>query len=110
MTDKTWVNLLISIWLSIAAFFLAPPSITRAWNEIIFGSMLMVVAGWSMLVPRSALALSIETAIGGWLIVSPFVLRYGAATGRWNDIACGIVTVVVASIAWQEVLRPERVA
>jgi hypothetical protein len=110
MRDSVWINLLISIWLIIAAFFLVPPSITRAWNEILFGSLLMIVSGWLMVEPRSRLAASFEIAIGAWLIASPFVLSYRAATGRLNDIICGIVTIVITVGAWQAATRPTRLA
>jgi hypothetical protein len=104
------VNFVLGIWLMIAAFFLAPPSVTRTWNEIIIGGALMIVSGRIMSIVRPAGSLSIEVALGAWLIVSPFVLNYAAGAGRWNDIICGLMAIVVALITWQTVNRPSRVA
>jgi hypothetical protein len=115
MKDAVWINLLIGIWLIIAAFVLVPLTTARAWNDVFFG-VVLVVSSWVILSAlRPVGTVWFEALVGIWLILAPFVLDYGAAAarpvaGQWNDIICGIVTVAVSLIALQEVNRPTRIA
>jgi hypothetical protein len=110
MKDSVWVNLMIGIWLIVAAFLLAPVSAARAWNDIIFGLVLIGSSWWILAAFRPAGAVWLEFVVGLWLIASPFALSYVTAAGRWNDIICGVVAVAISLIALQEVNRPTRIA
>jgi hypothetical protein len=120
MKDRAWLNLLIGmnlligIWLVIVAFVLVPASMAHAWNDVIFG-IVLIVSSWFILVLRPVGTVWFEALVGIWLIAAPFVLKYGIvaarpAAGQLNEFVCGVVTVVVSLFALQGVNRPTRIA
>jgi hypothetical protein len=111
MKDSVWVNLLVGIWLFVAAFFVTPAAMTRSWNDIIMATILLLSSGWAINGLRPVGSLWIEIITGLWLIVAPFALHYGpldARAGTWSDLISGIVVAAVALMAWVDVRRPTR--
>lgn len=110
MKDSMWVNLMIGVWLVVAAFVLAPVTAVRSWNDVIFG-IVLIISSWSVLsAVRPTATVWFEALVGIWLIVAPFVLGYTFAAGIWNDVICGVVAVAISLMALAEVNRPTRIA
>lgn len=104
MKQVIWINVAIGFWLLIAAFTQHAPLMRglKMVNDFTSGMLLMACALWylgTMTSPRGAVVANI--LVGGWLIVSPFLLTYNAL----NDVYCGIAAVVVALIAGQPIRR-----
>jgi hypothetical protein len=112
----TWINLLVGIWLVIAAFSFGPAAMARAHvaNDLVLGLLLIGFSWWVLaaaLPPAGAFWL--EVVFGLWLIASPFVLRYASMAPRVrdNDVVCGIIAVIVAAVASRSVVqRPTTIA
>ena len=104
-TAKTlsWIVALFGVWEVLAPFVLGYSAATVAlWNAIVLGVVLVVLGVWAA-VAQTTLTLKtldwINTVLGIWLIVAPFILSYtGVTAALWNDIIVGIVVAVLA--AW----------
>jgi hypothetical protein len=70
--------------------------ITATWNDVIVG-ILIIIAGISAATTLSAAPSWANVVFGIWLIISPYVLGYGAG-GRvaGNDVVVGIIVVIFA--------------
>ncbi len=114
MRGSIWINLLVGIWLVIAPFALATAGVVSVWaaNDVVLGVLLIGFSWWilSAIAPPMGAAW-FEMLCGVWLIVAPFVLRYsGTAAALWNDLACGIVAIIVAVVVAQTMTRTPRMA
>ena len=104
MTRVIWINVAIGFWLVIAAFTQHSQMIRglKMVNDVTSGVLLLGFALWYLgttTSPRGAIVANV--LLGGWLIVSPFLLTYNAM----NDVYCGIAAVVVALVAAQPMRR-----
>jgi hypothetical protein len=109
------VTLLAGVWLILSPSALGYGEPDRlfggVWNETVVGIAIAVVALVRILSPASSAPLSaVNVALGGWLIIAPFILDYGPAMSdaRWNDIIVGAVTVVFAGASWAVGSRQRR--
>lgn len=98
------LNFLIGLWVLVAPWVL---SFSRAgsvvWAVVGTGGMVAFLAMLRLAMPLHLEALSwVNLALGGWLIVVPFVFDYpagyDATVVHWNDIVAGAVIVLLA--AW----------
>jgi hypothetical protein len=90
------LNLLAGIWLIISPWvvgFTATP--VAVWNTVILGIVILVLAA-ARLGSVGTTGLSwINLLLGIWLIISPFVLNFGASVlGMRNDVIVGILVVL----------------
>ncbi len=92
-----WINAVMAVLL-VCTGILAPGA-ERA-NNLALGLVIFVVAFLAMGLPRMR---RVNTALGAWAVLSPFVLDYRADVPGWTALVAGIV-VVVASL-W-----PDRVS
>jgi len=115
MKNVFWINLLVGIWLIIAAFTVGggiAASHALAANDVVLGILLVAFAWWVL----AAIAPPVGTAwfqmiCGIWLLFAPFVLRYSSRGGAVaNDVICGIIAIVVAAIGSPALTRPRTVA
>ncbi len=86
-----WVNVVMSVLL-VAAGFLGGGA-ERA-NNLVLGFAVFFVAFIAM---ASVGARRLNTALGAWAVLSPFVLTYHDEAPGWADILVGLV-IVVASL------------
>lgn len=102
------LNVLVGLWLIVAPWVLnyrnTGDGFNGYWNDVVIGIAIAVLALARTAAPRSFEGLSwVNIALGIWLIIAPFVLAYNIGTdapaARWNDIACGIVVLVLASVS-----------
>ncbi len=102
-----WVNAALGIWLFLAAWLFAGEPGELANNlflglaVFLFSFMAMGIDGFRRL----------NTVLGLWAVVSPFLLGYGDYPGAVNDVIVGIL--VIAASLWtpeREVPRQHRLA
>lgn len=114
MRQAVWINLLIGIWLIIAPFALPATAARAAWatNDVILGILLIAASAWMLAVTVLPLGAAwFEILCGIWLIVAPFAMGYRTMqTAMWNDVICGIVSIIVAAIAAQAGSRRPTIA
>jgi hypothetical protein len=104
MKRVIWINVAIGFWLLIAAFTQHSQLMRglKMANDVASGMLLMGCALWflgTITSPRGAIVANV--LVGGWLIVSPFLLTYNAM----NDVYCGVAAIVVALVAAQSIRR-----
>lgn len=109
-TVKTASGLVMiaAIWLIIAPFALRYTFLAEAaWNDILVGIAVVVLAAWKLGAPAVAAASWVNVALGLWLIIAPFVLGYQAVEAAyWNDVLVGLAIAGLAT--WSALASPER--
>jgi len=101
MKGMTWINLLVGIWLIIAAWALPGGAAGgRMASDVILGILLIAFSWWTLgAVTAPAAAIWLQVICGIWLVIAPFALGFHAS----NSVICGIVAIVVALIATGDV-------
>jgi len=93
------LNFLAGVWIIISAWvYGAIYTSGSAWNSIIVGIVIAVLAAIRFFAPRSAVGLSwINALLGIWMIISPWVYGYAATSaGRmWNSVIFGIIVLIL---------------
>lgn len=100
MKRITYVNVILGVWLIVAPAVFGYLSTNRiaAANDIALG-VLLVAASWWVVAARTAhlYVSGFQLLCGVWLIVGPFVLRYGAPSQvTLNDMVVGALVVIVS--------------
>jgi SPW repeat-containing protein len=109
MKGITWINVLVGIWLIVAAIARGAMGVAMA-NDVVLGVLLIAFSWWIL----GAVAAPVGTAwfemlCGVWLIVAPFALGYNhLRSAMANDVVMGIVTIVVAAIAARTMTQTPR--
>lgn len=84
-------NLLLGLWLIIAPFLLSYATSASRGNDITIGIIVALLAAFRLLgVYRAAWLSWLNALLGIWLIIAPFVLRYGSSSALWNDVIVGL--------------------
>jgi hypothetical protein len=89
---QDWANLLLGSWLIGSPWVLQYEGTHAAWNAYLTGGGILVVALIAAYMPKAWEEL-INTLLGIWLVVSPFVLGFAATT------TVALHTVVVGILA-----------
>lgn len=113
--DFRWahrVNLIAGAWL-----FISPRVLDfsgdqpAAWNALIFGAIVFVLALWGLAYPRYPRPVAIEwfnIAVGVWIFVSPWVLAFsGHSSAAWDQWLVGIVVTLIAALVYFQMGRTE---
>ena len=103
---QDWVMLILGIWLLVAPFWMsgyASHGSVAAGNSYIFG-ILVIAFAWAALATQRRWEEWVELAIGIWLVISPFVLRFwGSEHGAGvNTLILGILVLIDAIWALQQ--------
>jgi len=99
MKEASWINVVLGIWLLLAPWQLHFTSGAMVGNSAGLGLLVLLVSGLSLLVSDTNHGFAwINIGLGGWVIVSPWVLGYGATTSLWNAAIVGGLIVVFALI------------
>src|SRR5215207_5642310 len=72
---QDWANQVIGSWLFISPWLLNYSGTVAAWNACVLGAAIVVVAFIAAYMPK-AWEEMINTLLGIWLVVSPFVLGF----------------------------------
>lgn len=70
-------NLLLGVWLFISPWLLGYAGSSAAWNAYALGAGLAAFAALAVYMPK-AWQEAVNTALGIWLVVAPFVLNFEA--------------------------------
>lgn len=93
---RSWVNVVLGIWVLISPFVLTFPSQRMVWNNVATG----IVVGIFAILRLSARSQSgwswINVLLGIWLILSPFVLGFVHGAALWNNVIVGIIIAALA--------------
>lgn len=103
------INVIAGIWLIISPFVLRYWHMAdAAWNNIIVGIVVLVLAAIRVANPARNLALGwINLILGIWIFISPWVLRYAdERTPLSNDVVLGIIVFICA--IWSLAASPRR--
>src|SRR5919201_6811792 len=98
-SGAVWINLLAGLWLIaspwIYGFF--APGAPSAWNSIVVGILIALVAGARLGSGIAGAGLSwVNAVLGAWTIASPFVYGYsGDAAPTANSIIVGVIVLIV---------------
>lgn len=101
------VNVLLGVWLIIAAFAIAV-SQQAYWNDLIVGILVLILGVTRLSKPTEGTKPAgwTNAAIGIWLIAAPFILNYPTAREMWNDIIVGALVLIFG--AWSASMPRER--
>ena len=115
MKNVAWITLVLGIWLIAAPFALGTFAASRLAliNDVALGVLIVASSSWTLAAwATPAIAPWLQMVCGAWLIVAPFVLQYPALPlAMANDIAVGIVVLVVGALELRWLLRaPVRAA
>jgi SPW repeat len=98
---QDWVILIAGVWLVFAPFYMTSYGLagSAALNSVGVGVLLVAASGIALARPR-AWPEWINTVLGVWLVVSPFVLGFqDVAAVTLNHVVIGIIVVGDAMIA-----------
>ena len=99
---KHWqdvINALLGVWMALSPWILGYQAITAATASAVLVGVALVAAGLgAMIVPRAWEEWT-ECALGAWMVISPWVLGFGA---QRDAMVTAVVTglVVVALALW----------
>lgn len=105
---------LAGLWLIAAPFVLGyanADGMRARSDDLLFGTAILIVAGYRLLRAPGAVWMSVVTGIMGfWVVLSPFYIGYSdVAAATWNDAIVGIFVVIVsawAALATRHVHQP----
>src|SRR5438552_17306235 len=99
-------NLMLGLWLIVSPWALSYAGATRpAWNAHIVG-IVIVVAAIAALTAFQQWEEWVNTALGAWLIVSPYLLGFSALSyALWNQIIVGLAVAILG--IWAAVTADE---
>ena len=109
MKSSSWVDVIVGIWLIIAAFALPHVAAATA-SDFVIGILLIAFSFWMLSSVQTQVPAVLNILCGIWLIIAPFVLAYRAAGPTWNDVVCGIIALIAAAAAMRTVPRTRTVA
>jgi hypothetical protein len=100
MKRVTYINLVLGVWLlaAPAAFGTFTTSRIAAANDVALGALLIAASWWLVAARAAPLPVSgFQLLCGIWLIVGPFLLRYGGfAQATLSDMIVGALVVIVS--------------
>jgi len=108
MKGITWINLLLGVWLIVAAVAHGMAGATMT-NDFVLGVLLIAFSWWMLAAVAPPVGVAwFEMLCGLWLIVAPFALAYSAMrSSTVNDVVVGVVTIIVAAIAASAISHAE---
>lgn len=96
------VDVLAGLWLIVAPFILGYGGSTAMVNDLVVGAAILLLASGQALseVTESRWASWANVALGGWLIVTPFIFNFATGSNAmWNDIILGLVVAGMAVVS-----------
>lgn len=103
--QKHWqdpANALLGVWLIVSPLVLGFQSdMTSLVNAVVVGVLLLATALGAIFVPRAWEEWT-ETALGLWLVVSPWVLGSAAQSTKASAVVTGLVVITLALWALQD--------
>lgn len=110
VTATSSLDIVAGCWLFISPFFLPVLRNNSAAvaNTVCVGVAVAFLAAWHLLRPvRANWASWVNIALGVWLFVSPWLLRFfGMNSATLNSMLMGVVVVLIAG--WSSIATHER--
>jgi hypothetical protein len=102
---EDWINLILGAWLFLSPWILNyTVSQGAAWNAYILGIAIIVFTIIALSTPKPWEEW-VNTALGVWLIISPWVVGFATqAAATWNAVILGIIVLAISL----EATRPSR--
>jgi hypothetical protein len=94
---QDWANLVLGLWLFVSPWALGYAALqSAAWNAYVLGAAIVVFAAIAAYMPR-AWEEMINTVLGVWLILSPYLV--GFASHTMTALHTVVVGVLVTAFA-----------
>lgn len=88
------LNLALGIWLIVAPFIFHYGTKAAVSNDITIGVTIAILALIRVFKASGTSWVSwLNVALGGWLLLAPFILSYAAAATLWNDMIVGLLVI-----------------
>ncbi len=104
---QDWINLIIGIWLFLSPWIFGYAYMGHAWNSFLFGALVTIFSVFA-LYDRKAWEEWINTFIGIWIFISPWVLGMVINSVMWNHWIIGILIVAMSATSIREAQRQAR--
>ena len=107
---QDWVILVVGAWLFVSPWLIYGPVTADAvdWNSWIVGAALVLLA-LAAILRFHEWEEWVSGAIGVWLVISPWVLRFAdMVPARWNAVICGLIVLAMAAEELWEIRHPRR--
>jgi hypothetical protein len=91
-------NALLGLWLVFSPFILGYAPGDAVWNPVVFGAIVMVLAGVRVFAPRQSWLSLINAGIGAWLFSTAFWLAE-SDQAFWNTLLSGAAVFVLALVS-----------
>ena len=107
------LSLILGLWLIVSPWVLGFATLQAAmWNAVVFGVIVALLA-LAVLIRFRDWEEWVDMAIGGWLVVSPWVLGFtvaagGSAVATGNFVIVGLL--VLATATWSLIGHHHRAA
>src|SRR4051812_29079376 len=102
---QDWVNLMLGLWLFASPWVLDYAGTTAAFNAYVLGTGIFVFAAFASYVPK-AWEEMVNTLLGIWLVLAPFVLGFTAMTAvAMHTVVIGVL--VTAFAVWAMFSDPQ---
>jgi hypothetical protein len=99
MKPLSWINFILGLWLIVAGFALSAGVRPVMAEEIVMGIIIAVLAYVSAVARPNAGLSWIVVLAGLWTLIAPAAINYmGRNSSRSNDIAVGIVVLILGVI------------
>lgn len=100
MKAASWVNVVVGIWLIVAAFALRH-AVSATASDFVIGVLLVAFSSWMLAAARpTQAAAGLEIVCGVWLLIAPFLLGYTSISGAvWNDVVTGVIAILAGAAA-----------
>lgn len=92
------VQILLGLWLVLSPFTVGYESPAVLWNDVIAGGALFALGLLRVMIPAIRVSRFVDGALGGWLIVAPFLFGYIQPGAFWNSILVGILVLLFATL------------
>lgn len=94
---EDWVNLLIGIWLFVSPWVMGYSTVQApALNAYVMGAALILLTAIALYIPRRWEEW-VNSIIGLWMVVSPWILGFSAMTAvTWNAAIIGLAVLAIS--------------
>lgn len=102
------VNFCLGLWLAVSPYLLGYVSSAARWNQTIFGIIVLTLSAIRFAAPyaNTFWASWLNSAIGIWLILAPFLLNYVEPMAYLNEVVVGVMVTMIAF--WNATIYPHH--
>jgi len=90
-----WASFGVGLWLILAPLVLGYPSVSAVLHEVALGMLVCVGTLAALEWPVARFALAVPA---GWLLAAPDAISWGSRTVAANELASGVVVLLLALV------------